>query len=255
MWDWSKGKRALELLFWAGRITARRRPGDFARVYDLTERMIPAEVLAPPDARPSTTPDASSSTSPARYHGVGTARRPRRLPPAEHAPSPGPLVAELVEEGTLIPVQVEGWNEPAYLHRDAHLPRRVRARALLVAVRLAWSGSGPAPSGCSTSTTASRSTPRRRSGCTATTSCRSCSATASSPGSTSRPTGRRRRCCVQGAFAEPWAEPAEVAPPLHEELERMAEWLELDSVTIVRKGDLSPALRAAAGTPPRSRTG
>ena len=46
-----------------------------------------------------------------------------------------------------------------------------------------WSGTATAPSGCSTSSTGSRSTRRRRSGSTATTCCRSCSATRSWRGS------------------------------------------------------------------------
>jgi uncharacterized protein YcaQ len=40
-------------------------------------------------------------------------------------------VAELVEEGTLQPVTVEGWKQQGYLHVDAELPRRADVSALL----------------------------------------------------------------------------------------------------------------------------
>ena len=46
-WGWSEGKIALEWLFWTGQITthSRRR---FERVYELTERALPSEVIATP---------------------------------------------------------------------------------------------------------------------------------------------------------------------------------------------------------------
>src|SRR4051812_29183921 len=52
MWNWHAGKVALEWLFYTGVLTARARTAGFERVYDLTERVIPAEVLAVPTPEP-----------------------------------------------------------------------------------------------------------------------------------------------------------------------------------------------------------
>ena len=40
-------------------------------------------------------------------------------------------VAALASEGLLVPVEVAGWKEPAFMHPEATIPRSVDARALL----------------------------------------------------------------------------------------------------------------------------
>lgn len=127
-WSWSDGKRALEWLFWSGRITTATRRG-FERVYDLTDRVLPAAILN------RQTPDANDAQRAlvrlsARAMGVATAADLRdyfRLPLADARAR----IAELVETGELLPVTVEGWDKPAFLDPGARKPRRITARALL----------------------------------------------------------------------------------------------------------------------------
>ncbi len=127
-WNWSHGKRALEWLFWAGAITTRTRRG-FERVYDLTERVLPPAVIdAPTPSEAEAQRDLLRIA--ARAMGVATAGDLRdyfRLPVAEFKDR----LAELVDAGDLTPVVVAGWDRPAYLARDARIPRRASGAALL----------------------------------------------------------------------------------------------------------------------------
>ncbi|MFV0307975.1 MAG: winged helix-turn-helix domain-containing protein [Desertimonas sp.] len=128
-WDWDDGKIALEYLLGQGELVAVRRPRDFARLYDLTERVLPAAALAAPDLT-ETEAGAELLERAARSYGVATLvdladyhrQKPTRCKP---------LVQNLVDAGRLVPVTVEGWERPAFLHPDAIVPRRVEGRALL----------------------------------------------------------------------------------------------------------------------------
>ena len=127
-WGWSKGKLALECLFDRGLVTTATRQG-FERIYDLPERVIPAEILN------RDTPDEPETfrqllALSARALGIGTEFDLRdyfRLPGAETKQA----MAELIEDGTLIPVAVEDWKHKAYLHRDAKTPRKAGGTALI----------------------------------------------------------------------------------------------------------------------------
>jgi uncharacterized protein len=128
-WEWSDTKRALEWLFWAGYITTATRRGSFERVYDLTERVIPAEILAlaTPDEK-----DARRALVERAAQALGVAAEQDLRDYFRLGPDDARLAIEsLVEAGVLEPVEVPGWARLAYLHRDARRPRRVSARALL----------------------------------------------------------------------------------------------------------------------------
>ncbi|MDX6583326.1 MAG: uncharacterized protein QOI10_2510 [Solirubrobacterales bacterium] len=128
-WDWSESKRALEWLFWSGQVTSARRRR-FERLYDLPERVLPAEVLAAPTASPEEAQRELLRFAAARL-GVAAERDLRdyfRLGAAESKLR----VAELVEAGDLHPVEVEGWGRtPGYLAAGVRIPRRVEATALI----------------------------------------------------------------------------------------------------------------------------
>jgi len=126
-WDWSDTKHALEYLFRVGEVVSAGRTR-FERTYALPEQKLPAEVLQ----RDVSKQDAVRALilKSARAHGVGTVRDLAdyyriRLAPAKAA------IDDLVDAGELLPVAVEGWKGQAWLHRDARIPRRMDAAALL----------------------------------------------------------------------------------------------------------------------------
>ncbi|WP_382304877.1 winged helix-turn-helix domain-containing protein [Herbiconiux sp. UC225_62] len=126
-WGWSDVKRGLETMFRQGDVVSAGRIR-FERAYALPEQVLPSSVLNASVSRVDAVRELVSIS--ARAHGIGTLKdladyfRLKRV-------DAQPAIDALVESGELLPVTVPGWNRPAWLHRDARLPRRMPAAALL----------------------------------------------------------------------------------------------------------------------------
>ncbi|MFT4044458.1 MAG: crosslink repair DNA glycosylase YcaQ family protein [Gordonia sp. (in: high G+C Gram-positive bacteria)] len=119
-WDHRDVKHLCEAMFAAGDLTATR-DGNFARHYDLTERVI-GEIAHRSVDRASAHRALVSRAAAAL--GIATAADLAdyyRLKAAQVRPA----IVDLIDSGVLQQVSVEGWREPAYLHADAVVPRRV----------------------------------------------------------------------------------------------------------------------------------
>lgn len=246
-WGWSDGKRALEWLFWCGRLTAYRRPS-FERVYDLPERVLPEAVLR----APTPSEEEAHRTLLARAAGalgVGTVadladwfrldRRTARV-----------RLAELVEDDRLVTVAVEGWREPAYAPPDLRLPRRPAVTTLVSPFdSLVWERRRterlfgfryrlefyvPAE--------------RRQYGYYVMPLLHDGRLEARLDVRADRRAGRLE---LPGAWAEPHLEGparARVAAAAAGAARRLADWLELDGVAVGERGDLAGEVAAALGS-------
>ncbi|MCE2494425.1 MAG: YcaQ family DNA glycosylase [Alphaproteobacteria bacterium] len=127
-WGLSRGKIALEWLFHNGSLAATRR-GNFTRVYDLADRVIPPGVLNM-QALSKTEAQREMLRLAAEAHGVGTLTDLADYYRIK-VPEARPRLSELIEEGVLKEVSVEGWPQTAYMNKDARLPRRANATAIV----------------------------------------------------------------------------------------------------------------------------
>ncbi len=128
-WGWSRPKTALEALLAHGHVgVSSRRTAGFARVYDLSERVIPGDVHAA-----TLDPDVAQRELVRRaLHrvGIGTVadvadyfRMARKAAAAR--------IDELVRAGEVVPVRVDGWKDQAYRPVDAPSSRPLAAASIL----------------------------------------------------------------------------------------------------------------------------
>jgi uncharacterized protein YcaQ len=128
-WDWDEAKVALEYLFLTGELMSRGRGSDFARMYDTPERVLPERILnaltpREHDARKQLLVRSAIAQGVATSSDLADYYR-QKLATVK------PLIAELVEEGELREVAVDGWTEKTFVHRNAKLPKQLHATALL----------------------------------------------------------------------------------------------------------------------------
>jgi hypothetical protein len=263
-WGWwgsGNGKATLEHLYDSGLVAIAGRRG-FARLYDISERVIPTAALTAP-APPREEAMKRLIILAAKACGVGTFSDITgyfnidgwrdRLPAGPSWDWPGTgrrramsiakrLVAELVDEARLQPVNVDSWAEQAYLHPDARVPRTIDARALVTPFdSLVWERDRMERL-FGMKYTIEVYTPAHKRiygyyvfpfllGDTLVARC------------DLKADRERKMLVVQSAFLERGHDARRVVPALAAELRQLQTWLELDRIHVGERGDLARKLR------------
>ena len=240
-WGWAPGKSALEWLFWTGALTTSSRR-NFERVYDLPERVIPADILR---ARAPGEEESNRRLLDMSIVALGVATV-KDL--ADYfrikVPDARPRIRELVEEGRLQPIVVEGWKNEAFVDPSAKMPRHADARALVAPFDpIVWERARthrlfdfhyrieiytPAP--------------KRVHGYYVVPFLLGDTLVARVDLKADR---KAKSLLVHAAFSEIGREPAAIAEPLAAELVELARWLGLEKIRAGSRGNMARALRAA----------
>lgn len=239
-WDWTDEKLGLEWLFHIGRIAVHSR-NNFERLYDVTERVIPAQYLGESPGREEAHREllmlaaracgVATSDDLAEYYVIAKREARHR-------------VRELVEEGRLEEVEVEGWSKPAYLIPGIRIPKTIEARALVSPFdSLVWTRSRverlfgfhyrieiyvPAP--------------KRVHGYYVLPFLMGDRLVGRLDLKADRAGGA---LLVQAAYQEDGEDPAVLGAAMADELTLMASWLGLDRISVRRKGNAASALKRA----------
>jgi len=241
-WDRSDTKWVAEALFAAGVLTTATRVG-FARHYDLTENVLPPEVLAREVDDDEAVRELTLRAATAL--GIGTEPDIRdyfRLAAGQIKPA----LAKLVADGELEQVEVDGWKGPVYLRAGQIVPRFERGTALLCPFDpLIWFRQRaerlfdfhyrieiytPAP--------------KRQFGYYVWPFLLDGRLVGRVDLKAERASDALN---VVGAFTEPGQDAERAATALAGELRSMASWLGLNDVTVGKRGDLVGALRRSLG--------
>ena len=254
-WGFDRSKVLVETLVDCGLLAAAGRRG-FQRLYDITERVLPKEVLEAP------APDAKEAEKQLLYLsaaavGIGSARmvagylglhrhnhRTQVRGPDGKWPRPiwPRLLTELVEDGRLVPVAVEEWTEPGYLVPGTRVPRSLPRRALLTPFDSFIRSSAKQMYGFTNPLAQQLYVPAERReygyyvlpfllGDVLVGRC------------DLKADRKRRALMVQAAYSEPGQDGKYVASELADELRQLQAWLELDSTEVAGRGNLAAPLR------------
>ena len=228
----------------------------FQRVYDLSERVMARMGVEPRHGAL----DAAGRC--ARTHARQRSRRwasPRRAgSPTTTAPDREHKDADLdalVESGELIRVAVDGWEFPAYVHRDhaALLQGRSRKTARHAYDRccrrsIRWSGIAPAPARCSDSTTRSSAMCPSPSAAMAISCCRSCIAGAWSVASMPRRIAAKAASRSSASISKPVCRPTpQRIEAIARAIQACADWHETPDVSVASQRSAHVCCEPARG--------
>jgi uncharacterized protein YcaQ len=238
--DWNRpvSRWALEVHFGHGNVSVAGRLPNFQRLYDLPHRLIDEPHFSDQVSREEAQRRLLEIA--ARAHGVGTLHDLAdyfRMAPREAAPR----LQELADQGVIHPVQVESWDEPAWLHHQARVPRSVNARTLLSPFDpVVWfRPRGERLFGFHYRIEIYTPAAKRKYGYYVLPFLLDDQIVARVDLKADR---KNSRLLVQGAYLEEDADELRTAQALAEELRELAHWLSLDDVTVAEKGNLAPAL-------------
>ncbi len=235
-WGWSDTKLAVEYLFWCGRIASAGRE-KFQRYYDVPERVIPTDILNTPALNEQVACVRLMELS-AKAHGVGTEKDFRdyfRL----DAKQSKLAMETLLEEGIIELVEVQGWKDPAFLHKEAVLPSRANCQTLLAPFdSLIWFRERTERLwGCHYRIEIYVPQPKRVYGYYVLPYLQGDQITARLDLKANRQTGRLQ---IQASHLEPAAKQDKVLADLIPELRKMAEWQGLQDLEINGQGFITP---------------